>query len=107
MCCSTLDVEESELLEEVSTAGQFGITPGEVTMEVRPQYCTFSSQGLKEKLRKMGLFETCLPWVANTGRHYYTSGFKITQINLEEFKANNGGKIPDGFFTVRCSRKMN
>ena len=64
-----LDVEQSELLEVLSVAGQVGTSPGEVTMEVRPQYCTFSSQGLAEKLRKMGLFVSCLPWVANNGRH--------------------------------------
>ena len=81
--------------------------PGEVIVEVRPQYCEFSSRGLAERLKKMNLHVTCLPWVANTGRLFYTAGFKISEGNYEEIKASHGGNMPNGFYTVQKSRKFN
>ena len=100
-------VSEKELLEAQAVAGQVEAKPGEVVVEVRPQYCVFSSRGLSEKLKNMNLKLTCLPWVANTGRLFYTAGFKITDASYEEFKARNGGQLPNGFYSVQKSRKLN
>ena len=55
---------ENELFEVQVSSGQVESMPGEVILEVRPQYCSFSSQGLAEKLKNMKLDVTCLPWVA-------------------------------------------
>ena len=100
-------VTENELLEAHVTAGQVEAMSGEVILEVRPQYCDFSSRGLADKLKNMKLDVTCLPWVANTGRLFYTAGFKITEASYEEFKVRNGGNLPNGFYTVQKSRKLN
>ena len=104
MCFLTKD---NELLEVVVKAGQVEAMPGEVMVEVRPQYCEFTSRGLAEKLKKMNFELTCLPWIANTGRLFYTAGFKINVKNYEEMKARHGGSLPNGFYTVQYSRKMN
>ena len=103
----TEQVSEKELLEAQAVAGQVEAKPGEVVVEVRPQYCVFSSRGLSEKLKNMNLKLTCLPWVANTGRLFYTAGFKITDASYEEFRARNGGNLPNGFYSVQKSRKLN
>ena len=94
-------VSEKELLEVQSVVGQVETKPGEVVVEVRHQYCVFSCRGLSEKLKNMNLKLTCLPWVANTGRLFYTAGFKITDASYEEFKARNRGKLPNGFYSVQ------
>ena len=99
--------KETELFEVQVKAGQIVTNLGEVIMEVRPQYCQFSSQGLAEKLKKMNLELTCLPWVANTGRLFYTAGFKITEESYQEFRTRNEGNMPNGFYMVQMSRKLN
>ena len=81
---------------------------GEILIEVRPQYCEFSDKELAMKLTKhVGFRLLCLPWVANTGRHFYTAGFKTTEESYEEFKLRGNGKLPDGFCKVNSSRKLN
>ena len=81
--------------------------PGEKILEVRPQYCKFSEHELANKLSLMGFELVCLPWVANTGRHYYTAGFKVSEESYERFKTKEGGKMPKGFYTVEVSSKLN
>ena len=95
---STVSLKEGFVRREV----------GEIVLEVRPQYCKFDEKELAEKLGKhVGLKLLCLPWVANTGPHFYTAGCKITEQSYEKFKDKGGGTLPKGFYTVETSRKMN
>ena len=96
-----------ELFDVQVTAGEIEALPDEVILEVRPQYDKFDSKLLAERLKQMKLNVLCLPWVANTGRLFYTSGFKISKDNYAEFKANNGGTLPSGIYSVQRSRKLN
>ena len=81
---------------------------GEIVVEIRPQYCKFDEDELADKLGKqMGLELLCLPWIANTGPHFYTAGCKISEESYERFKAKGGGSLPKGFYTVETSRKIN
>ena len=81
---------------------------GEILIEVRPQYCKFDEKELASKLVKhVGLELLFLPWIANTGPHFYTAGCKITEKSYEKFKVKGGGSLPKGFYTVETSRKMN
>ena len=79
---------------------------GEVLIEVRPQNCKFSDRDLAMKLTKAGFKLLCLPWVANTGRHFYTAGFKTTE---ESYISKSGGNrtLPRGFYRVNSSWKVN
>ena len=98
----------NELTAVEAKAGIIEASPGEILVEVRPQFCKFNEQELAGRLiTNVGLKLLCLPWVANTGRHFYTAGCKITETSYEEFKSRKGGSLPKGFYTVAASRKLN
>ena len=81
---------------------------GEKIIEVRPQYCEFPEKELAMTLTKhVGFKLVCLPWVANTGKHFYTAGFKTTQESSDHFKSRGNGTLPNGFCRVNSSRKLN
>eukprot|EP00092_Neocalanus_flemingeri_P056829 GFUD01067416.1.p2 GENE.GFUD01067416.1~~GFUD01067416.1.p2 ORF type:complete len:146 (+),score=26.37 GFUD01067416.1:303-740(+) len=82
-CHATKIKETRELLKAAEKGEKIGKSPGEIILEVRPQYCTFSEHDLADKLISMGLELVCLPWVANTGRQFYTAGFKTRNEFLE------------------------
>ena len=86
--------EEEELLEATEKGNLVEAKAGEILIEVRPQYCEFSDKELALKLTKhVGFRLLCLPWVANTGRHFYTAGFKTTEESYEQFKSQRNGKV--------------
>ena len=90
--------EEEELLEATKKGNLVEAKAGEILIEVRPQYCEFSDKELALKLTKhVGFRLLCLPWVANTGRHFYTAGFKTTEESYEQFKSQGNGKISSSF----------
>ena len=98
----------TELLEATVKGGKVEPKGGEVILEVRPQYSKFSARELADRLKQMGLELVCLPWIANTGRHYYTAGFKITEKSYDNFKTRGDqGAMPKGFYRVDTSWKYN
>ena len=98
----------TELIDATFKDGKVTTNIGEEILEVRPQYCAFSAKDLANRLKQMGFELVCLPWIANTGRHYYTAGFKITDRSYEDFKTRGGGgAIPKGFYRVEASWKYN
>ena len=98
----------TELFDATFEEGKVITNPDEVILEVRPQYCAFSAQDLASRLKQMGLELVCLPWIANTGRHFYTAGFKITNRSYEAFKTRgDSGAMPKGFYRVETSWKYN
>ena len=106
------DIEPTEKVTELVHAtfenGKVVTNHGEVIIEVRPQYCEFSAKDLASRLKQMGLELVCLPWIANTGRHFYTAGFKITNRSYEAFKTRgDSGAMPKGFYRVESSWKYN
>ena len=101
-------VEISDLLEATGKGENVEAKSGEVIIEVRPQYDNFSDKELAMKLEKyVGFKLVCLPWVANTGKHFYTAGFKTTEESYENFKSRGNGSLPNGFCRVNTSRKLN
>ena len=98
----------TELFDATFEEGKVVTNPDEVILEVRPQYCAFSAKDLASRLKQMGLELVCLPWIANTGRHFYTAGFKITNRSYEAFKTRgDSGAMPKGFYRVETSWKYN
>ena len=96
----------TELFDATFEEGKVVTNPDEVILEVRPQYCAFSAKDLASRLKQMGLELVCLPWIANTGRHFYTAGFKITNRSYEVFKTRgDSGAMPKGFYRVETSWK--
>ena len=98
----------TELFEATIKGGKVEPKEGEIILEVHPQYCEFSASELAKRLKQMGLELVCLPWIANTGRHFYTAGFKITERSYNSFKTRGDqGFIPKGFCRVETSWKYN
>ena len=90
--------KEKELFEATEKGNVVEAKSGEIIIEVRPQYCEFSEKELATKLTKhVGFRLVCFPWVANTGKHFYTAGFKTTQESYEQFKSQGNGTLPNGF----------
>ena len=107
--CDDSDYESksNELFEVNVKHGRVEAMPGEIIVEVIPKQDTnFSSDGIREMLKKMGFKTVCLPWLANTRSRSYTAGFKITEKDYNAFKSTNGGSLPEGFFTVQWSRNF-
>ena len=100
--------KNNELLDAIFKEGKVVTNAEEVILEVRPQYCKFSAKDLASRLKQMGLELVCLPWVANTGRYFYTARIKITKRSYEAFKTRGEcGAIPKGFYRVETSWKYN
>jgi hypothetical protein len=98
----------SELSEATGKGGTVEANSGEILIEVRPQYCVFSDKELANKLTMhVGFKLLCLPWIANTGKHFYTAGFKTSEDSYEKFKSKGNGSLPKGFYRVSSSRKLN
>ena len=101
-------VNSSELVEATVKEGIVQAQIGEIIIEVRPQYGDFSAKELATKLTThVRLKLVCLPWVANTGKHFFTAGFKVTEDSYENFKSRETGLLPKGFQKVNTSWKLN
>ena len=58
--------EEEELLEATGNENLVKAKGGEMVIEIRPQYCELAMKLTKH----VGFRLLCLPWVADTGKHF-------------------------------------